>query len=264
MKLDELILEKRTPLKKQKYKASVDEVSAWKLIHRHCKDALPHLATPLVRGMRMTGERSYLTLHGAAGFRTSANTSNHYTVILDHVLSPLGFPKRSASMICANWPNRKHAGGYGVQFAIIPYDGVKIGVCPHYDMWETEIKIGGWSREIHRWNRELKYMGVDEHDTYEKMVETLELKAETMEEQGWKHSDETWMKAFLPGKADKTLKEAYSKPFKLTTTKEAIYNDGKKHEVWIGGKCVAIELEMFFNMLEVPMTEADLYGWDED
>jgi hypothetical protein len=96
------------------------------------------------------------------------------------------------------------------------------------------------------------------------MIETLELRAETLEDQGWKFSDETWMKAFLPGKADKALKEAYGKPFKLTTTKEAAYDDGKKHEVWIGGKCIAIEMKLFTTMMGRQLSDEEIYGWDED
>ncbi|WP_407305444.1 hypothetical protein [Acinetobacter sp.] len=265
MKLHQLIIERKRPLDKQPYRFPIEEVKAWKMIARFCKDAIPDLNNPIVRGTRGASSTATVQLiHGAAGSRKSANTTNYYTVILDKVLTPLGFPKRSASIICANWKNRKHASGYGEMYAIIPFDGVKIGVCPNYDMWDTEIKLGGWTKTIQRWNREFKYMGVRDSDTYDKMIEILELKAESLEDMGWKHSDETWMKAFLPGLADKTFKDAYMKAFKLTTTKEASYNDGKRHEVWIGGKCVAIHMPLFDTMMSRNMTEAEMYGWDEE
>jgi len=266
MKIEELILERERPIRNQKYRFPLEEVKAWKMIARYCKDAVPDLNTPIVRGMRgSSAEHKVQMFHGAAGERESANTSNYYTVILDHVLSPLGFPKRSASIICANWKNRGHASGYGTMYAIIPFDGVKIGVCPYHDMWETEIWIGGRFNTIQRWNREFKQEGVKDSDTYEKMVETLELRAETKdeEENGWRFSDERWLKAFLNGKGDETLKKAYSKPFKLTTTKEAAYNDGKKHEVWIGGKCIAIEIKLFTTMMGRELPDEEIYAWNE-
>lgn len=256
MKLTDIIVERKRPLKSSSYRYSVEEEKAWKMILKHCKDSIPHMDTPIVRGMRgNSAENIFMIINGAAGERKSRNTKNFYTVILDHVLTPLGFPKRSASIICGNWKNRSHANGYGTLYAIIPFDGVKIGVCPGEDMFDTEIKLGNKTHNISRWNEEFDKLDISDDDTYSDMVGMLEMKAETAEDEGWEDSDQYWLKAFLDQNGDKVIKEAYTKPFTLTTTKESAYDDGAEHELWIGGKCIAIEFYTFKRMLKNQPTE---------
>jgi len=222
----------------KQYKTDLAEEEVWKLLNKHCKDAIGQL--PIVRGMNPF-ENGYGLIHGAAGKRQSANTSNHYTVILDAVL-PKEFPKRSASIIAANWKNRKYAAGYGEPYAIVPYDGVTIGVCPGRDIFETEISLSNhprsMARTINRWNN-----FYNDNDITDKSFPKL-------------ISD---FKALL-GRRDildldpKTIKEtiakAYAEQFKLATTATSgIYNDGKEHELWIGGKCIAVDMMLYRSVM---------------
>lgn len=223
------------------YKTDLAAEEAWDLLNKHCKDALKDLNRPIVRGMTNMGT-GFGIIHGEAGERRSRNTSNHYTVILDEVL-PKEFPKRSKSIICANWYGMTHADRYGTLHAIIPFDGVKIGVCPYMDMWDTEITLGGETGSIPGWNYWLKKVGVTENMSFNEMVKT-------MEAHNGGDSDYEWLKK-IQGNVREELIKAYTKPFKVATTANSnIYNaDEDAREVWIGGKCVAINMKIYSKMM---------------
>jgi hypothetical protein len=235
----------------KKYKTELAEEQAWKLINKHCSDALKTHKMPIVRGMN-SNETGVTLVQGNAGHRSSKYVgSNFYTIILDAVLAPLGFPKRSASLICASWGNRYHAGGYGTKHVILPYNGVKIGICPESDIFGTDIIIGGEDNAINRWNKTFKAYGLEDSN----ISEFLRSAKDTYEKDqaGNKYyTDEKWLKEIAEGGIE-TLKKAYQKPFKLTTTADPIYNgdDGSaEHELWIGGKCIAIEMSLYRSIMQ--------------
>ena len=233
-------------LTEDQYKTETDAQGAWELLNKHCKDALKDLERPIVRGMKGF-DGGFGVLHGEVGGRKSRNTTNYYTVILDAVL-PKEFPKRSGSIICANWQNRSHAAAYGGRlFAIIPFDGVKIGVCPDSDMWDTRIEVNGYNESIEDWNYNLRNSVANDKLSFEEMMERLEkLRAK---ESGI--SD--WLADLDPGTIKQEFIKAYTKPFKLATTDESkVYNDKKRREVWIGGKCVAINMNVYKDMMKNP------------
>lgn len=215
----------------KQYKTDLDDThEVWELLNKHCKDAIGTL--PIVRGMN-TFKKGFGIIHGEAGGRESRNTSNHYTVILDAVL-PKDYPKRAKSIICANWKGRYHAKNYGTLHAILPFDGVKIGVCPEDDMFGTEVTLGNKTQAISRWNS--FYYNQDITDSsYKALISDFK---DVLKRKDLFGLDENTIA--------QTIAEAYVKPFKLATTKTAeIYNDGGPHELWIGGKCIAIELSLY-------------------
>ena len=246
MKLKELLSED--------YKTRIDDMdTAIEYIKKHCSDALAFIDTPIVRGMTFSGR--YFSLQGDEGGRESANTSNHYTAILDTVLGDLGYPLRSKSIICANWAGKHHAAGYGDElYAILPYNGVKIGVCPGEDMWDTKVKLG-FSRDIEDINRDLRRLGVAGTWSFAAMVKFLEVSLKDLEDK--KDIDELSLFGDLQvGKIEQQFREAYAKPFKLATTADAgVINDGREHELWIGGKCIAIQLKQY-DVLKAKLNEA--------
>lgn len=222
---------------KETYKRDLTEDQAIELALAHCKDALKTLDAPIVRGMTEF-KNGYGLIQGEAGARRSAHTTNYYTTILDASLPP-EYPRRSASIICANWKNYSAAEAYAEEdvYIILPYDGVKIGICPEGDLWAVEIKIGKHTETIVSWNEEYEALGIHESATFPEIVQSLtNAKAEDPEI------------AFdvKPGKVKETLIAAYAKPFKLATTATPRkYNDGVYRELWIGGKCVAISEKNF-------------------
>lgn len=67
--------------------------------------------------------------------RKSKNTSNHYTLLFSNLPSWSKYPKRNRSLIATT--NVNWASQYGEPYLILPFDGAKIGVCNHGDMWDT-------------------------------------------------------------------------------------------------------------------------------
>lgn len=131
------------------------------IINTKCKDAMwmIHSNSPLFRGdkslINYSGFPWYSVIDPSKTERSSAHTTNHYTVILDNTPSMQGFPKRSKSLICTTWESKaRDFSGSGDPFIIIPFDNVDIGVVNSGDMWDIEIELfGGRPREIDRINR---------------------------------------------------------------------------------------------------------------
>lgn len=70
------------------------------------------------------------------GDRRSANTSNHYTLLMsDELPSWKQWPKRSRSLICTG--NENTAEGYsdGAPYIVLPFGDPAIGICPSIDFW---------------------------------------------------------------------------------------------------------------------------------
>lgn len=80
----------------------------------------------------------------STGERKSENTSNFYTRIFDTNPYNQHWPKRSKSFICTTDPSYAagFAGDYETQVSVVfPFDDVEIGVAPHNDIWDCEIKF---------------------------------------------------------------------------------------------------------------------------
>ena len=227
------------------------------MLRKHCKDALWMLQEDhaIYRGDgRYSGNfRQIVQQHGFAVVDTSAteraseNTSNYYTVILDNTPSRSAFPKRSRSFIASFEEDRAMA--YGNLdpknvMILVPYDGVLIGCVNRDDMWDTRVRLFG---------------DVDSIDSYNNMFEKLGVKAKWESFQNFdkqlKNNDERAIKKFnyvfisMKLLGDGFLEEidrAYSPKatgHTVHTTKTMPHDT--TGEVWVGGKCVVISLEMW-------------------
>lgn len=247
-----------------KYKTLVSSQKAKELLDRYCKDAYESRFTPIVRGMSAM-LNGFGIIQGDKGHRKSANTSNEYTLILDHTLGSKGYPLRSKSIICGNYKNKHYASEYGDKlFAIIPFDDVAIGVVPHYDIWLVRTTLFGCNDSLENLNEKIvrtikgiipDYDIKNFNDLTEKFYSVIvKLKKE-------RDYNNTMFEVFKKAKSVKSLQDvvneferAYSEDalkMKLATTKEHhVYNDGREHELWIGGPCVAIEAQLYNNMFE--------------
>lgn len=232
------------------HKTKIDAAEAVRLINAHCRDALAN-KEPLYRGMRGTDSDGFI-LHGEASKRHSANTSNYYTIILDHFLPADGFPKRSESIILAN--NSGTASGFGEEvYAIFPYDGVKIGICYGSDLWfSPSFKIGNSDRknQINDWNETWEY-----HDlpstSYEDFVRAIKERIGTGYDKKSKWYSSLAEIFGTASNVEPALKEAYSSDtlkMELATSKTIDNYENKSHELWISGKCVAIRLSEWRKM----------------
>lgn len=255
MKLRELLREEkygafRTPID------TVEELA--EVAKSNCQDALKTAQLPIIRGTRSGEFEVGGVYHGAKGSRSSRNTTNFYTVILDELLGRRnGYPLRSASIICGNYEN-EHAREYGALFYIFPFNKVKVGVCPDEDIWETQVKLGNTNRvDIAALNDAFEYFtgfkrGAD--FTYVELIK--ELKAYREENEGDEDKLYRFNRFFPPGKdIEECIEQAYLEPdWDLATTANPTYNDGAAHELWIGGPCLAVAEEsgeQFYKLLEL-------------
>lgn len=196
----------------------------------HCKDALQN-NVELWRGSRAYDHKPVAwLLQGDQSTRKSANTSNHYTVILDHVLTPLGYPKRSASIICSIDSSR--ARGYGRVYRLFPYDGVKIGVCPERDMFWTPIRLpDGKAVDVIDVNHMLSSDRVTDK-SYAALVSDLAAGKSTTFGKSKEEINKFFETAYSPEQTG----------MQLVTTKDfPALND---NECWVGGKMIAVRQEL--------------------
>lgn len=148
----------------------LDEVI--EIIKQNASDFIPFLCDDhfIWRGISGQSPRAELIKTGAVisdpslTTRKSINTGNYYTMLLDSHPKRGHFPKRSASFIATT--DLKIANGYGngvsggMNVAVIPFNGVKIGVVNNDDMWQTRIKLFGVHRNIEHFNHLFESLGL--------------------------------------------------------------------------------------------------------
>lgn len=230
-------------LREAKHRSDVTLEQAMILFQKYCTHM--DFEKPCWRGSRKaTGEA--FVVQGDMGGRSSANSdSNHYTICMDEFLPKLGYPKRSASIILANYNAIVKAESYSKNgaglYAIFPYDGVPIGVCEEEDIWDLKIKVGlaRRFRDLEDWNRFFADAGIPDY-SYEDMINGIK---ETLDDP----EDESYnMVRDIFGNSDDVedyLKDAYGNPSELGVkliTSEDLDTLSGNHELWIGGRCVAI------------------------
>lgn len=126
--------------------------SALEYMKEHCSESLWMLhAEPLWRGMSVESAGYSTAAHvknvgwsvaSAPTGRRSANTFNFYTALIDSNPAMADYPKRSSSWICSTASETAHGFGSGGRpFAVVPYDGAKIGVCSGSDLWNSKIQL---------------------------------------------------------------------------------------------------------------------------
>ena len=219
----------------EKYKEELTEEEVKKIINEKCKNFDPE--TPIWRGMSNSGD--FVKVTGKDGFRQSANTSNHYTVLIDHFTKE-GHPLRSKSIICST--ERAYAKNFGSEvYAIIPYDNTIIGVVNNPDIWGVKVEFNsGYREEIDELNNLYTKKGIK--DTSYEIIKNGIIK---LIEKG----DEEIIEIFGDDTSviDRELKDAYSPEFlnfEYMTTKEyAKYYE--ESELWIGGPCIAVKREIY-------------------
>lgn len=103
---------------------------AIELLNKHCKDGLTAVSNNgiLYRGFKHSSKA--MVIDASTGERTSKDTNNLYQLMMDNSTALVDYPKRSKSLICTSklW----EAESYGRAAAIIPFDGTKI-VCSDED-----------------------------------------------------------------------------------------------------------------------------------
>ena len=240
-------------IREARHREDISIEKATELLASQASDADNRFDNPLWRGSKNMTEEAYI-INGEAGNRTSANTSNHYTLIMDRFLPPHDYPKRSKSIILANDANKDYARGFGTRYAIFPYDGVKIGVCSDNDLWHTYLKIGN-AREItiEDWNNIFKNLRISDENYVDLKFSIMSEMSENEFAKSTSSTDEIFFKAFgnNMSKVESILRDAYSPEslkLHLATSADIEKYEDTPRELWISGKCIAIREDIWEKM----------------
>lgn len=89
----------------------------------------------IFRGVRGSAAYPYWIVSPSKTYRTSKNTNNFYTGLIDKLPGWSDYPKRSRSIICST----KYYGSksFGNVLRVFPINGAKIGICSDNDFWES-------------------------------------------------------------------------------------------------------------------------------
>lgn len=133
-----------TRLKKILFEGRTEPISKQKAVNIfHDQIGLrPSRLPGIYRGLN--SDFKYGFIEPANFTRESANTSNHYTLLIDNSENWSEYPKRSESVVCTT--SRERAIMYGDPYLIFPLPGAEIGVCSDVDIWDSfpylQRKIG--------------------------------------------------------------------------------------------------------------------------
>lgn len=101
---------------------------------------------PIAYNLNNMGFKIYKGFKGDPTFRmlplknrTSQNTSNIYTLLIDSNPYWVDYPKRDNSFICTNGKN--YAQAHGNVYQLYPEGDPLIAICPEYDIWKSFPKL---------------------------------------------------------------------------------------------------------------------------
>lgn len=238
----------------------VDVETAIGLLNTHCKDALWMLQknAPIWRG-QSTFKGKFIVIDPTKSERRSQNTSNYYTELLDHnpLNAKIGLPKRRFSIIGSTNYNRArvYASWENEPYAVIPFDGVKIGCVGREDIWDTEIEVLDVHKSIDRFNKD-EFPDIFRDDTIESMKELSDKlasgdKDEFSRVKGVFYLDTNEYDDIIKTDFLGYLFKCYGpKSTKFKAATSATVDTSKKQEVWIGGKCVLIKYNIWKQMVK--------------
>jgi len=266
MKINEIINEVVTEAEVKPYDVEKLEVArAVELLNQYCSESLSLIQRPIWRGIRHDFG-TIMKIDPTTGIRKSNNTMNYYTELMDNSPYFAGWPMRSRSLVCST--DTFKAQNYGAKYAIFPFNGVKIAVCPGSDIFDTQVSLpelmehslsfgGGYASLV--WY--LNNLGLP--DNYEGMVEaTSSPKFKQKLARTNKRLSVYKMFGFIqnPKLSENfvTMLQKAMAPantgFELVTIEQFASRptegkEGRSRELWIGGPVIAIKHDLYNRFL---------------
>jgi hypothetical protein len=112
----------------------IDMTEAIEICKEKCQAFIHNDLSYIYRGL--TYSNMFGKIDPSQFVRSSRNTANYYTLMLDNFDSWKKYPKRSKSVICST--RAEVANSYGNNTCIVvPYDTAQLGVCPNDDIWHS-------------------------------------------------------------------------------------------------------------------------------
>ena len=156
----------------ERYMKDCDIHTAFDVIKKHCS-----MKYYLYRGFETAkyDTNDFFIIDTKKGKRSSKNTTNYYTVILDNIFDTVPsykyFPKRSESIICTT--SKMTASHYGTPYVILPFKETILGSVTEDDIWRKDVTINGYTFKINEWNDIFEAMDLEED--YRSFVNKLEI-----------------------------------------------------------------------------------------
>lgn len=229
-----------------------------KHIKQNCSNAIEQYynGNTIFRGIKRRSE-SILFGDSRTSTRESANTTNFYTLLLDHVLPNWeNYPPRSKSWICTS--HYYSAVGYGKTYVVLPFDSTRIAVASDYDFWMSFPYLAENTNSIYDMsdlNHEIELIGNLVLQTFTESVDDLyrlinRFDDDQIDEQTKEKIMEITLGKVVFKKYDGNLNEALMElldpdknGFKLTTIED--YKNPRDKEVWFSGPAYFIDRETF-------------------
>lgn len=240
MKFKQFLNEKN---EQKSYKTEIEEDQILEIFKTNCKNS--DFDNPLWRGMR--GKSAGYIFQGDVGSRRSINSSNHYTVLIDHFIDKeygSKYPLRSASIVAASNNLKSMAGNFGPDiYAVFPYDDSIAGVLSKKDMWDIKFEYNGVRLSPIRLNTMLADAGITDSSF-------AAIESDLREYIKKEDSKEDRLYKVIGGDVQKFLFDVYYRLIGYEfMSSSKIANLSGDHEVWIGSKCLAIK-ESVYNKLK--------------
>ena len=232
----------------------LSQEKAFSLIKKNCqKSYTAYMDNKIIyRGVR-SGTDEYAYIDPKKHVRTSANTQNYYTWMIDACKLWKKYPKRSESIICTN--SYKKASAYGTCYEVFPYDGATIGIAPTHDFWFSFENSLGHNNSLNYFNFSLEKIiknGID-LDTIRDakyLIQVINDAGKTMVEEEEEYGIDTRNLILRDWNPKQPLFEHImfnllspkKNHFEYTTSMSGIPSKhyGKGQELWTDSKCVML------------------------
>ena len=135
---------------------SLTEKEFDEILKKNCKN-WTKAKTSIYRGQRDLG--SYVYTDPKGKYRNSIEDTNLHLELMDNLPSWSEYPKYSESVIGIS-EYASMASGYGVTYEVIPFDNVKIGICPESTIWQS-FSDEEWGDDIYLIRDFLESLGID-------------------------------------------------------------------------------------------------------
>ena len=274
MKVHELFEDK--PPYKEKIPTDGDYATLINKLNAECSDAIAMLKNDsfIFRASQNDNDIEALDVDYSKGERSSRNTGNGYTLIIDNSPHFAGWPKRSKSIICSNSVDYVEHYNYDTDFidVVIPKNGTKIAVCPKKDIWFTPLPgnklfddfsqyfgygdIGDLSDLAGVLNSDFDIdSNVTDFKKFEKLIANViaseKKDKDNVVPKSFDNIVETLLKIVTPKKLGFELLSVkeFATKFKGSYGK-FLGNENGSNECWIGGPCIFIKYPTFLKIRE--------------
>jgi len=214
----------------------------------------------ITRGMKITDDpEKIFVIDPKLHTRISANTTNHYTLLIDNSERWKHYPNRSHSLICKGGSEYS---SYGRTYRVVPLTNANLGICSQGDFWWSfpYLKSKGFfdmddlnsfleGQHISDDNIEDLYRDLDNRD----WVSICGKGKSLLQKKVWSNNEklkEGLAKLLRKGKTMREILDEWLDPVKnnfnlLDYTEYDNTFSGDYREVWTDAKCLLIPTDVF-------------------